>query len=153
MTTEQPPDIEFSWCMVKIYVRSLSNIYERLETLSLEELRLELVSSSEMELIRQDLTQLNSELRKANQEGIDLYLKSLGNKSNKDYTEGGTLTNEEALKNIVKKTLIRETMKKLKKVLKMNHIEVENEYIARLQYYRVLKRWQIIIRKSKNRKL
>lgn len=68
-----------------------------METQGLEAIRKEFVDSGEMASIRKDLSQLNSELRRANQEGIDLYLKNPLNTNVKDYTDGGKLSKEEAM--------------------------------------------------------
>ena len=81
-------------------VGSLSNKYkirEKMETQGLEAISKEFVDSGEMASIRKDLSQLNSELRRANQEGIDLYLKNPLNTNVKDYTDGGKLSKEEAM--------------------------------------------------------
>lgn len=73
------------------------NISQRLETQSMEELRKELVKSGEMKDIRRDILELNHELRKANRDGIDLYLTNDGNIKNKDYTKGGTVSKKDAM--------------------------------------------------------
>ncbi|GMU13410.1 hypothetical protein WAL17_18400 [Waltera acetigignens] len=49
-------------------------------------------------MLQADITGLNNELRRANQEGIDLYLTHPNNTNIIDYTEGGTLSHEDAMK-------------------------------------------------------
>ena len=85
---------------VAAQLEHLNNKYkirEKMETQGLEAIRKEFVDSGEMASIRKDLSQLNSELRRANQEGIDLYLKNPLNTNVKDYTDGGKLSKEEAM--------------------------------------------------------
>ena len=85
---------------VAAQLEHLNNKYkirEKMETQGLEAIRKEFVDSGEMASIRKDLSQLNSELRRANQEGIDLYLKNPLNTNVKDYTDGGKLSREEAM--------------------------------------------------------
>lgn len=45
-----------------------------------------------------NLYEYYGELRRANQEGIDLYLTHPNNANINDYTEGGTLSHEDAMK-------------------------------------------------------
>ena len=69
-----------------------------LETKTLPEIREQLRLSGQLEMLQADITGLNNELRRANQEGIDLYLTHPNNTNIIDYTEGGTLSHEDAMK-------------------------------------------------------
>ena len=69
-----------------------------LETKTLLEIREQLRLSGQLEMLQADITGLNNELRRANQEGIDLYLTHPNNTNIIDYTEGGTLSHEDAMK-------------------------------------------------------
>ena len=74
------------------------HLSEMLESKSLTEIRTQLETSGKLEMLQEDLRGLNSELRRANQKGIDLYLTHPNNTKNTDYTEGGTLSYEDAMK-------------------------------------------------------
>ena len=69
-----------------------------LETKTLLEIREQLRLLGQLEMLQADITGLNNELRRANQEGIDLYLTHPNNTNIIDYTEGGTLSHEDAMK-------------------------------------------------------
>ncbi len=74
------------------------NLSKMLDTKSLTEIRAQLEASGQLKMLQEDLMGLNGELRRANQEGIDLYLTHPYNTKITDYTEGGTLSYEDAMK-------------------------------------------------------
>ena len=86
---------------VKLRLQELDEKYginEMLKSKDMETVRKELKSSGKMRDLRKDIFQLNQELRKANQVGIDLYLTNNRNKKNIDYTNGGNLSRKDATK-------------------------------------------------------
>lgn len=96
-----------------------------LETKTLPEIREQLRLSGQLEMLQADITGLNNELRRANQEGIDLYLTHPNNTNIIDYTEGGTLSHEDAMKSIEKKISEK---RKIKRALKVMAVETERRY-------------------------
>lgn len=69
-----------------------------LDTKDMETIRKELRDSGKLRELRKDVMQLNHELRRANQTGIDLYLQNENNKWNMDYTNGGKLSEKDAMR-------------------------------------------------------
>ena len=73
-------------------------INKMLDTKDMETIRKELRDSGKLRELRKDVMQLNHELRRANQTGIDLYLQNENNKWNMDYTNGGKLSEKDAMR-------------------------------------------------------